>query len=101
MAEVIDNIITKGLSGKVANSDYTFRQQNGKTFLVKKSRTTKEPTEAQLAVRTKFSEASAKAKADIEDAEKKAEWQAKAKASKGKYSTAYGAAFAYYYSQNS
>jgi hypothetical protein len=97
MAIVTNNIITEGLSGKIAKSGYVFRQVNGKTVFAQKSITKAEPTAAQLAIREKFKLASEKARADLADAEKKEQWELTAKNSGNKYKTALGAAIAYYF----
>lgn len=60
-----------------------------------------EPTAAQIAGRARFAEAASKAAADMADPEKKAEWQAVADSSGGKFKTARGAAFASYYNASS
>ncbi|MBO5086566.1 MAG: hypothetical protein J6B65_04935 [Paludibacteraceae bacterium] len=57
----------------------------------------KDPTMAQLAQQERFAQAASKAADDMADIDKKAEWQAIAEASNGKYKTARGAAFAVYY----
>lgn len=97
MARVINNIITEGLSGKIAKSGYTFRQVNGKTIFAKKGESKAEPSEAQLAVRDKFKAAAQKAHADMGDPEKKKQWEETARNSGGKYKTALGAALAHYF----
>lgn len=61
----------------------------------------KEPSAAQLAVQERFATASAQASADMADPEKKAEWKAIADASRGKFKTPRGAAFASYYNKAS
>ncbi len=97
MAQVIDNLITEGLSGKVASSRYTFRHTaNGKTFLVQKPTINAAPTPAQIASQTRFKRAVELTNADMADSAKAAEWLAKSRASKN-YSTARGIAFAHYY----
>ena len=53
-----------------------------------------------LEAQERFASAAAKAAADMADPEKKAEWQAVADASHGKFKTARGAAFAVYYNQD-
>lgn len=60
-----------------------------------------EPTAAQIAGRERFATAASQAAADMADPEKKAEWQAVADKSDGKYKTARGAAFASYYNATS
>ena len=53
-----------------------------------------------LEAQERFASAASKAAADMADPEKKAEWQAVADASHGKFKTARGAAFAVYYNQD-
>jgi hypothetical protein len=69
----------------------------GNTYANPVTYSNKEPTAAQLAVQSRFAEASDKASKDMLDPEKKAEWKAVAEASNGKWKTARGAAFASYY----
>ncbi len=97
MSRVISNIITEGLSGSIGDNKYTFRRCYDETYLVRKStHDTSTLTDAQKAANARFKEAHRLALADMADPEKRAEWEAKAKASK-KYKTARGMAFAYYY----
>lgn len=60
-----------------------------------------DPTPAQLMAQSRFANATQLANADMQNPTKKAEWQAVADASHGKYKTARGAAFASYYNQES
>lgn len=102
MAEVIDNVITQGLTGGISDRRYTFRtHKNGKTFLVRKPRRSDaEPTEAQTLAKQIFKLTTERVNADRADAEKWAEWTAKANASSSdKYSTPYGYAFHVYYQE--
>lgn len=68
----------------------------GNTYANPVTYSDKEPTAAQIAAQAAFADAASKAAADMADPEKKAEWQAVADASHGKYKTARGAAFASY-----
>lgn len=82
VAIVVRNVYGKNVASKVTYSD-------------------KDPSMAQLAQQERFAQAARLASQDMEDIDKKAEWQAIADASNGKYKTARGAAFAAYYTQNS
>ncbi len=91
-----------GMSGKLNKKEkVVFSKRYGNIHAWEVEHTEQDPTAAQIAARTRFSTASTKAAADMADPEKKAEWQEVADASKGKYKTARGAAFASYYSQTS
>lgn len=91
-----------GMSGKLNKKEkVVFSKCYGNIHAWEVEHTEQDPTAAQIAARTRFSTASTKAAADMADPEKKAEWQEVADASKGKYKTARGAAFASYYSQTS
>lgn len=91
-----------GMSGKLNKKEkVVFSKRYGNIHAWEVKHTEQDPTAAQIAARTRFSTASTKAAADMADPEKKAEWQEVADASKGKYKTARGAAFASYYSQTS
>lgn len=78
---VVRNVYGKNVASKVTYSD-------------------KDPTMQQLAQRERFAQAATKAADDMADIDKKAEWQAIADASNGKYKTARGAAFAAYYAES-
>lgn len=73
------------------------REVYGQTIANKVTYSDKEPTAAQLANEERFATASSRANADMQDPDKKAEWQAIADASNGKWKTARGAAFASYF----
>ena len=88
-------------NGKNKRTGYYYKEMYGETVLVQADWKLQEPTAAQIAGRARFASASTKANADMLDPEKKAEWQAIADASHGKYKTARGAAFAQYYSDKS
>jgi len=91
-----------GMSGKLNKKEkVVFSKRYGNIHAWEVEHSEQDPTAAQIAARTRFSTASTKAAADMADPEKKAEWQEVADASKGKYKTARGAAFASYYSQTS
>ena len=91
-----------GMSGKLNKKEkVVFSKRYGNIHAWEVEHTEQDPAAAQIAARTRFSTASTKAAADMADPEKKAEWQEVADASKGKYKTARGAAFASYYSQTS
>ena len=92
----------EGDSGKLDKDDsLVFSQRYGATHAWEMEHSTKPPTAAQTAAQERFAEAASKAAADMADPEKKAEWQAVANASNGKFKTARGAAFAVYYNQGS
>jgi hypothetical protein len=83
--------------GKKGDTRIVTRTVYGNTYANPVTYSLKEPTAAQLAVQSRFAEASDKASKDMLDPEKKAEWKAVADASNGKWKTARGAAFASYY----
>ena len=92
----------EGVSGKLDKDDsLVFSQRYGATHAWEVEHSKKEPTAAQIAGRERFATAASQAAADMADPEKKAEWQAVADASGGKYKTARGAAFASYYNATS
>lgn len=88
-------------NAKNKRTGYYYKEMYGETVLVQADWKLQEPTAAQIAGRERFANASAKAAADMLDPEKKAEWQAIADASHGKYKTARGAAFAKYHNEES
>ena len=91
----------EGVSGKLDKDDsLVFSQRYGATHAWEVEHSTKPPTAAQTAAQERFASAASKAAADMADPEKKAEWQAVADASHGKFKTARGAAFAVYYNQD-
>lgn len=75
------------------------RMVYGNIVAAKVTYSDKEATMGQLAGQARFAEAARRASADMLDLNKKAEWKAVAEASHGKYKTAYGAAFASYYTE--
>ena len=92
----------EGVSGKLDKKDsLVFSQRYGQTFAWQMEPSHKEPTAAQIAGRERFATAASQAAADMANPEKKAEWQAVADASSGKYKTARGCAFASYYNATS
>lgn len=102
MAKIETISVVDGISGKLdKNEKLVFSKRFGNTYAWEMTPSTKEPTAAQIAGRERFSTAATQAAADMADPEKKAEWQAVADASGGKYKTARGAAFASYYNATS
>ena len=90
-----------GMSGKLNKREkVVFSKRYGNIHAWEVEHSEKDPTPNQLAARQRFAEASTKAAIDMADPEKKAEWQAIADASKGKYKTARGAAFNNYYNES-
>lgn len=91
-----------GMSGKLNKKEkVVFSKRYGNIHAWEVEHSQKAPTPAQLAAQERFAEASSQAAADMSDPEKKAEWQAIADASNGRYKTARGAAFNNYYNQTS
>ena len=102
MAKIETISVVDGISGKFdKNERLVFSKRFGATYALEMTPSQKEPTAAQIAGRERFSTAATQAAADMADPEKKAEWQAVADASGGKYKTARGAAFASYYNATS
>ena len=92
----------KGVSGKLDKDDeLVFSQRYGTTYAWSMDPYNGPATAAQLAVQERFAIATAQAAADMADPEKKAEWKEVANASRGKYKTPRGAAFASYYNKAS
>ena len=90
----------EGCSGKLDKDDsLVFSQRYGTTYAWEVEPSKKDPTPGQLAQQERFAQAASKAADDMADIDKKAEWQAIAEASNGKYKTARGAAFAAYYAE--
>lgn len=88
------------MSGKVGKNSlnyYTYR--NSKQFMYRGNPLagTYPPTEAQLTIQAKFKQVTALVLNDLADPQKKKEWEEKARASNGRYTTARGAAFAHYW----
>lgn len=91
-----------GMSGKLNKKEkVVFSKRYGNIHAWEVEHSKKEPTAAQIIVRERFATAATKTAADMADPEKKAEWQAIADQSNGKYKTARGAAFASYYKESS
>ena len=102
MAKIETISVIEGIRGKLDGAEnLVFSKRYGQTYAWEMTPSNLDPTAAQIAARTRFSTAATKAAQDMADPEKKAEWQEVADASKGKYKTARGAAFASYYSQTS
>ncbi|MCF8370940.1 MAG: hypothetical protein K9H64_04910 [Bacteroidales bacterium] len=77
MAVVKKNIITEGLSGMLGHS-IVFRNVGSRTIVASRPSVNDNPSDAQVASRTKFHEAVIYAKAQMEDATSKAEYAAHA-----------------------
>lgn len=102
MAKIETISVVDGISGKLdKNENLVFSKRFGQTYAWEMTPSNLDPTAAQIAARTRFSTAATKAAQDMADPEKKAEWQAVADASNGRYKTARGAAFASYYRETS
>ena len=91
MSQIKPMGLVESMSGKICgHSDMYFFQKNGKVFSGKRCYpSTKEPTDAQLAVQNKFKTAQANAKTALADPEQRATYEAKFKAQK-KYITLRG-----------
>lgn len=87
------------VNGKNKRSGYYYKEMYGETILIQADWKLQDPSPAQLSAQAKFAEASTLANTDMQNPDKKAEWQMVADASNGKYKTARGAAFASYYNQ--
>lgn len=85
--------------GRKGETRIVARTIYGNTYANPVTYSDKPATAAQLAAQERFASAQAKAAADMLDPEKKAEWKAIADASRGKFKTARGAAFASYYNK--
>ena len=66
MGKIKNNVVTKGFSGKFGD-DVVFRQVDNKTIFAKRTPITSAPTAQQVAVRSKFTEASHFASAAIDN----------------------------------
>lgn len=95
MSKIKPMALIESMSGKICqHSDMYFFERNGKVFTGKICNpSTKEPTEAQLAVQEKFKTAHANTQAAIDDPEQLAAYQTAYDAQK-KYSTLRGYIFA-------
>ena len=92
--------LVESMSGKICgHSDMYFFRKNGKVFSGKRCYpSTKDPSEAQLAVQSKFKTAHANAKSALEDPEQRATYEAAFKAQKKDYSL-YGYVFSQEYAK--
>ena len=100
MAKIVPISLIESIHGKLdKDENFVFSKRYGSTYVWEVEPSEKEPTMGQLAQQERFAEAASRAAADMLDLEKKAEWQAVAEASHGKYKTARGAAFAAYYTE--
>lgn len=88
----------ESISGKVNKKDnLVFSKRYNKTYAWMMRPPSGEPTENQLAIQEKFTATTALVLKDMKDPVKWADWEKKAAESNGKYVTARGAAFAYYW----
>lgn len=98
MAKIIPISLIESIHGKLdKDENFVFSKRYGNTHVWEVEPSTKPPTATQIAQQARFAEAASQAAEDMKDPEKKAEWQAVADASNGKWKTARGAAFASYY----
>lgn len=89
--------ILSALKGKLSKDDnIVFSKRYDNIYAWKMNAFTGPFSSAQQQIHSLFTQAQAKAVADMADPEKRAEWEAVALASKGKYKTARGAAVASY-----
>ncbi len=90
--------VITGMSGKLNKSEkLVFSNRYDNVHAWEMNNPTGDPTEAQLAHRELFAQTITLVTAEMNDATKKAEWQAVADNSNGKWKTARGAAFASIY----
>lgn len=75
MGKIKNNAATSGFSGKLGN-DITFRQVDGKTIFAKRTLSSAAPSEKQLQVRSRFSEATQFASAAIDNPQALLEYSA-------------------------
>jgi hypothetical protein len=86
MAKSNNNIVTKGLSGRI--DELVFRQRFGQTVVTRNPRVSRDPTDAQLDLRSRFRQAAAYAKAAVSDAATKVFYGSKAKKGQSAYNVA-------------
>ena len=100
MSQIKPMELVESMSGKICgHSDMYFFRKNGKVFSGKRCYpSTKDPSEAQLAVQSKFKTAHANAKSVLEDPEQRATYEAAFKAQK-KYYSLYGYVFSQEYAK--
>ncbi len=78
MAIIVDNLLTKGISGTFGKT-IVFKQWRNKTIIANYSKPTKKHSETQKANRSKFRDAANWAKATLKDPEQKTYYQEKAR----------------------
>ena len=97
MAKIETISVIEAIKGKLDGTEnLVFSKRYGQTYAWEMKPSTKPFTATQLEHQQRFAIAASKAALDMADDEKKAEWQAVADASGGKYKTARGAAMASY-----
>ena len=100
MAKIVPISLIESIHGKLdKDEDFVLSKRYGNTYVWEVEPSKKDPTMGQLAGQERFARAASMAADDMLDLDKKAEWQAIAEASNGKYKTARGAAFAAYYAE--
>ena len=97
MAKIETISVVDAIKGKLdKNENLVFSKRFGQTYAWEVTPSNKPFTATQLEHQQRFALAASRAALDMADDEKKAEWQAVADASGGKYKTARGAAMASY-----
>ncbi len=86
MARSKNNIVTHGLSGRI--DELVFRQRFGQTVVTRNPRVSREPTDAQLSLRSRFRQAAAYAKAAVSDASTKRFYGSMAREGQSAYNVA-------------
>ncbi len=100
MAQVTTLSIIDSISGKLdKNEKIVFRTRNGKKTAYIHHKSEKSATEAQNTYREIFRQASANAKADMENPKKLAQWKKVAADPENKYTSSYFAALTHYIKQ--
>ena len=100
MAKIVPISLIESIHGKLdKDENFVFSKRYGNTHVWEVEPSEKDPTPGQLAQQARFAQAASQAAEDMLDLDKKAEWQAIAEASNGKWKTARGVAFASYYAQ--
>lgn len=100
MAEITTNSIIESISGKLDKDEQiVFRTRNGKKIAYVYHKKEHSPTENQTSYREIFRQASANAKADMENPKKLAHWQTIVANPDNKYTSPYFAALAHYIQQ--
>lgn len=100
MARIKTISVVESISGKIDSSEnLVFSTRYGQVHAWEQRAYRGPYTQNQQQIKSIFSQAQAKATQDMADPEKRAEWEAIAKASDGRWKTARGAAFASYFAE--